>query len=102
MQGEKENVSDKNFYSCQTKLRFPVLDSFPCILHADVKPQTLAINASLTASSSVAKRIRSIEQAAASLIGIDEREALCDGLATLREEYEEGWEPSSDEDDQDL
>lgn len=33
------------------------------------------------------------------LIGLEEREALCNGLEELCEEYVEGWESGSDEDD---
>jgi hypothetical protein len=35
------------------------------------------------------------------LVGIEEREALCDGLARIAEEYEEGWSGSDDSDDDD-
>ena len=34
-------------------------------------------------------------------MGIDEREALCDGLLGICEEYEEGWESGSGSDDDD-
>ena len=33
------------------------------------------------------------------LIGLDEREALCNGLEELCEEYVDGWESDSDDDD---
>lgn len=75
------------------------MDSFPQIFsfekNMDVK---LAIQASLTASSAVANRLREVE-GMARLLSIDEREALCDGLANVREEYEEGWESASDSGD---
>jgi hypothetical protein len=56
----------------------------------------LAIKSSLSTSTLVAERVRNLETAARRMIGIEEREALCDGLRTIAEEYEEGW---SDDDD---
>jgi hypothetical protein len=29
-------------------------------------------------------------------MAVDEREALCDGLASIAEEYEEGWQSDDD------
>ena len=78
-----------------------MLTSFPCILHPESKPQYVATQSSLTTSSLVAKRLRSVQSAVSALIARDEREALFDGLATMREEYEEGWDVDSDEDDED-
>lgn len=33
------------------------------------------------------------------MVGIDEREALCHGLQTMAEEYDEGWDSGSDSDE---
>ena len=33
------------------------------------------------------------------LVGLEEREAMTDSLGEMAEEYEEGWESGSDEDD---
>ena len=78
---------------------FPVLDSFPGIFDFGSKPKSLAIQASLSTRSSVAERVRAIERAARMVVGIEDREALCDGLVGICQEYEEGWESGSDEDD---
>jgi len=32
------------------------------------------------------------------LVGLDEREAMCDGLVSICEEYEEGWSSGSEDD----
>lgn len=53
----------------------------------------------LSTSSSVANQIRSIEQAARRLVGLDEREALSNGLEALAEEYDEGWDSGTDSDE---
>ena len=61
----------------------------------------LAVRTALSASTAVAQRIRDIERLARSLVSFDEREALCDGLINICEEYEDGWDGSDDSDDED-
>lgn len=77
-----------------------MLDSYPKIFSFGGTQRELAVQASLSTSVSVAQRIRAVEVLARSIVGIDEREALCDGLVGICEEYEEGWD--SDESDDDL
>jgi len=80
----------------QTDLVLPILDSFPGIFdfgRGNVKE--VAVQASLSTNSGVAKRVRALERATRSLFGVEEREVLCDGLIGVAEEYEDGW--SSDE-----
>lgn len=79
----------------QTTLLFPLLSSYPSIFRFPGRPQKLAIDASLATSTAIADQIRRIEAVSRRVVGIDEREALCDGLAAMAEEYEDGW--SSDE-----
>ena len=55
----------------------------------------------LSTSSSVANQVRSIEQVVRRLVSLDEREALSNGLETLAEEYEEGWDSGTDSDEDD-
>lgn len=83
----------------QTSLLFPVPSSFPPIFRFAGQPQKLAVRASLTTSTAVADRIRDLKDIAGRLVGLDDREALTDGLVTLAEEYEEGWSGSEDDDD---
>lgn len=78
---------------------FPVIDSFPHIFASGDNVSKLAVHAALSATTSVAQRVRSVERIARSIIGIDEREALCDGLVGICEEYEDGWESGSESDD---
>jgi hypothetical protein len=82
-------------------LLFPLLDSYPSSIfdvgsgHA-IK---LAVHAGLTTSTAVANQVRAMEQLVKRLVGIEERESLCNGLQVLAEEYDEGWDSGSDSDD---
>lgn len=91
--------TDKGAYSHQSALLFPVVDSFPHVFTSGEGVSKLAVHATLSATTSVAQRVRSIERIARSIIGIEEREALCDGLVGICEEYEEGWDSGSEDDD---
>jgi hypothetical protein len=84
-----------------TPLLFPLLDSFPRSIF-DVgsgRATKLAVHAGLTTSTAVADQVRAVEQIVKRIIGIEEREALCNGLQVLAEEYDEGWDSGSDSDD---
>jgi len=59
----------------------------------------LAVHTGLTTSTVVADQIRALEQIVKRLVNIDDREALCNGLHVLAEEYDEGWDSGSDSDD---
>ncbi|KAI4813493.1 tubulin nucleotide-binding domain-like protein, partial [Aureobasidium sp. EXF-8846] len=85
--------------SHQSSLLFPVIDSFPQVFASGNTVQKLAVHATLSTTTSVAQRIRAVERIARSIIGIDEREALCDGLVGICEEYEDGWDSGSESDD---
>lgn len=98
----RQNTSynaDNTIHSYQSSLLFPVIDSFPQVFATGNIVQKLAVHATLSTTTSVAQRIRAVERIARSIIGIDEREALCDGLVGICEEYEDGWESGSDSDD---
>lgn len=89
-------------YSYQSPLLFPTLDSFPRIFSFGAGARdNLAIRSALSASTAVAQRVRGIERLARSIVGIEEREALCDGLVSMCEEYEDGWDSDSEGDDED-
>jgi hypothetical protein len=83
----------------QSPLLFPILSSFPHVFRFAARPQKLAIQASMSTSTSTAAHIRGVEGVARRMVGLDEREALCDGLAALADEYQDGW--ASDDDDRD-
>nr|POF23935.1 protein dml1 [Quercus suber] len=85
----------------QTTLLFPALSSYPPIFRFPGDMDHFAVRASLSTSTAVANGVRDLEMLARRMMEIDEREALCDGLATMAEEYEEGWndDENSNEDE---
>lgn len=88
----------------QSTLLFPIIDSYPSIFDfrgSGGWAKEVAVRASLSTSSGVAKRIRELERASRWLVGVEEREVLRDGLIGIAEEYEEGWSSGEDEDDED-
>ena len=84
-----------------TQLLFPVLPSYPRIFDFADRPEKLAIKATVSTSTAVADQIRELERASRRLISVDEREALCDGLFAISDEYEEGWTGDDESDDDD-
>ena len=62
--------------------------------------RTIAVHTGLTTSTAVADQVRAVEQIVRRMhmVGIDEREALCHGLQSMAEEYDEGWDSGSDSD----
>lgn len=55
--------------------------------------------AALTSSSRTADAVKGLEETAAQIIGIDERETLVNGLGEVRESYEIGGSSESGFDD---
>ncbi|KAF1811782.1 hypothetical protein P152DRAFT_482809 [Eremomyces bilateralis CBS 781.70] len=79
---------------------FPILDSYPTIFEQELADQrSLAVKTSLSVTDEVATRLRSLSILARRAAELSERETLSNGLEGLREEYVEGWEADSDEDD---
>jgi hypothetical protein len=86
-------------------LLFPLLDSFPASIF-DIgtgEGHKIAVHSGLTTSTAVADQIRAVEQIMRRMhmVGIDERETICNGLQTIAEEYDEGWDSGSDSDEDD-
>ncbi|KAF1995724.1 tubulin nucleotide-binding domain-like protein [Amniculicola lignicola CBS 123094] len=83
-------------------LLFPLLDSFPSMFDVGSgQCKNLAVHSGLTTSTAVAAQVRSIEQMVRRMVSLDEREALCNSLHTIAEEYDEGWDSGSDSDEDD-
>lgn len=83
-----------------TPLSFPLLDSFPGIFaYEDENITNLSISTSLSTDTSVAVRIKSLQQIVNRAIGMDEREALSNSLGEIAESYEEGWDSDTEDDD---
>jgi hypothetical protein len=95
-----ESLIATNLVRYTAPILFPVLDSYPASMFDVGSGQALklAVHAGLTTSTVVADQIRALEQMVKRLVGIEEREALCNGLQVLAEEYDEGWDSGSDSD----
>lgn len=82
---------------------FPILDSFPGTVLSVLGSTShgkVAVHSGLTTSTEVGEQVRAVEAIVRRMhmVGIDEREGLCDGLQTMAEEYEHGWDSGSDSD----
>jgi hypothetical protein len=62
---------------------------------------SISVGASLSTDTTVALRIKTLQQTISRGIGIDEREALRNSLGEIAEAYEEGWDNSEISDDDD-
>ncbi|PBP22710.1 misato [Diplocarpon rosae] len=80
-------------------LSFPLLDSFPHIYANASTTSSLGISTSLSTDTTVALRIKNLQQTVSRAVGVDEREALSNSLGEIAEAYGEGWESGSDSDD---
>ncbi|KAL1994199.1 hypothetical protein VTN49DRAFT_2868 [Thermomyces lanuginosus] len=83
-------------------LRFPFLDSYPRDMLPTFQSESGAnILAALTTTLRVRDTLKELQTVATRTVGIDEREALVNGLGELREQYDKGWMSDSDSDDDD-
>jgi hypothetical protein len=63
--------------------------------------KSLAVYSGLSTTTAVADQVRTLEQLVRRIVSLDEREALCNGLQTIAEEYVEGWDSETvSEDDE--
>lgn len=88
-----------NICRSKTTLLYPLLDSFPHIFARPGASNSLSIKTSLSTDTSVALRVKSLQQIVSRAIGVDEREALVNSLGEIAEAYEEGYDSGTDEDD---
>jgi hypothetical protein len=84
-----------------TSLLLPLPSSYPSIFHFPSHRSTeeVAVHAALSSSTAVADRMRYIADIVRRSVGVEEREGLRADLLTMAEEYVEGWEEGSSEDD---
>ncbi|GAM90790.1 hypothetical protein ANO11243_088350 [Dothideomycetidae sp. 11243] len=81
----------------QTDLLFPLLSSFPNIY--DQQSEKVEVEAALSTSAQMAAYVRGLVGLAGRAIGVEDREALVEGLERVAEEYEDGWDGGSDSDE---
>lgn len=74
-----------------------MLSSSPKIFQLPGNLDKIAVTASLATSTKVAKHVRDMAGFARVAYGVDEREAVYDGLSGVAEEYEEGFSDLSSE-----
>ena len=65
------------------------------------QPGSVAVHTSLSTTASVSDRIKRLREIVNRAVGLDEREALSNGLGEISEAYEEGWDSGSDDADDD-
>ncbi|EQL34455.1 hypothetical protein RJZ56_000552 [Blastomyces dermatitidis] len=84
-----------------TRLTLPLLDSFPGDLFTGrgAASSGLSIRASLSTTTEIGDKVKDLQKVASRLIGIDEREALINGLGEISEAYQGRWESDSDSGD---
>ncbi|MCJ1436619.1 mtDNA inheritance, partitioning of the mitochondrial organelle [Xylographa pallens] len=85
----------------RSSLPFEMLDTFPEIFRGVSDSGLVAVHASLSTSSTVAKRVKELQRVVTRTVGLDERESLSNGLGEIAEAYEEGWSSGSDDDSDD-
>ncbi|KAF2160933.1 hypothetical protein M409DRAFT_28539 [Zasmidium cellare ATCC 36951] len=96
---DRFSATDPRISLHQSSLLFPNLSSYPTIFRFPSRPSKLAVDASLSTSTAIAERVRGLEGFARRIVGVEDREALCDGLAALADEYEEGWMSGDESED---
>jgi hypothetical protein len=101
---QEANMSSRDRYSSgarltirQTPLLYPVLSSSPRIFQFPGNLDKVAVTASLATSTRMARHVRDMAGFARVSYGVDEREAVHDGLSGMAEEYEEGFSDLSSE-----
>lgn len=113
-----ESPSQTTIQTYDTPLLFNLPSSFPQIfkyprhmpgefdIESDLPVYTmqaptdgLATYTTLSSSTSVAQRIRGLAEVVGRVVGVDEREGLRSDLLRIGEEYVDGWDSGSDEDD---
>ena len=91
--------------SCTTTLPFPILDSYPAVFRDEESDEPLRgavnITTSLSADSSVYKRLKTLRSDVVPYIALEDRETLGNDLMEMADEYHEGWSSGSDDGEDD-
>ncbi|KAM0714004.1 hypothetical protein Q7P37_010968 [Cladosporium fusiforme] len=96
---QEANLTSRDRYAAgarriirQTPLLYPVLSSSPKIFQSPGQHlDKIAVATSLATSTKVAKHVRDMAGFVRGAWAVEEREAVCDGLVGVAEEYEEGF-----------
>ncbi|KAK4232052.1 tubulin domain-containing protein [Podospora fimiseda] len=90
--------------SWTTSLAFPILDSFPEVFtdeNDEGVMNAVSITTSLSADSSIYKRLKTLRENTISSIALEDRETLGNDLMEIADEYHEGWSSGSDDGEDD-
>lgn len=84
---------------------YPIVDSFPPIFSPPSSPSAVALHTRLftahsTGMAEALRRIRGVVSAPGR-VGVDEREALVNGLDEIEDAYRHAWQDDSDDGDDD-
>ncbi|EEH39934.1 hypothetical protein PAAG_02123 [Paracoccidioides lutzii Pb01] len=84
-----------------TPLSLPLLDSFPHDLFRGrgASDSGLSVRASLSTTTQIGDKVKNLQKIASRLVGVDEREALVNGLGEISKAYQDKWESESDSGD---
>ncbi|KAI0552898.1 tubulin domain-containing protein [Xylaria curta] len=113
---EKATTDDKNdvasarfgmrrrpkVHNYDSKLAFPILDSYPRIFrdnNGNAVKEHIAMRTSLSTDTSVMAKVRGLRTTVIRSIGLEDRETIGNELAEIAEGYKEGWSSGSDDDD---
>ena len=91
--------SDAVVRNYQTNLLYPILSSFPEIFRLAADKKKLAVRAALSTETGISDKVKMMAQFVGRAVGVEEREILRNGLIEISEEYVDGWESESDEED---
>ncbi|MCJ1251508.1 mtDNA inheritance, partitioning of the mitochondrial organelle [Trapelia coarctata] len=80
-----------------SSLQYELLETFPNIFETVSAKKSVAVRARLSTTTGVANRVKVLQAVVGRMIGLDEREALSNGLGEIAEAYEEGWSSGSDD-----
>lgn len=97
----KKSLLTKHRSRYQSTLQYELLDTFPDIFEAVSATRSVAVHSRLSTTTGVAGRVKVLQTAVARMIGLDEREALSNGLGEIVEAYQDGWSSGSDDDSDD-
>ena len=84
-------------------MQYPLIDSFPVSIFSQPSDcsATVPVYTSLSTTSRVSSRIKTLQKVVSRMVSLDEREALTNDLAEIGDAYVEGWESGSDDDSDD-
>ncbi|KAI0857992.1 tubulin domain-containing protein [Xylaria cubensis] len=89
-------------HNYDSKLAFPILDSYPKIFrdnNGNAIKEHIAMRTSLSTDTSVMAKVRGLRTTVIRSIGLEDRETIGNELAEIAEGYKEGWSSGSDDDD---